>query len=177
MADLFCTTDVGEYVQIDCGVDQAGLVAAAFLKADTPTPTKVNLETEAWWTDLLAGSPKTSFIVTKTRGEYPGGAVTEEEGFGSTSTQITGANHEATLEFQGVEENRDFVEGVNRRRFKVAFVTNGGKVLFIDSPVTVYFKLVIPKGITSAAFWQGMLKWQSMSNPIVADAPANVFAE
>jgi hypothetical protein len=158
-------------------VDQAGIVAAAFVKADTPTPSKANLETEGWWTALLAGSPQTSFIVTKTRGEYPGGTLTEEEGFGSSSTQVTGASHEATLEFQGLEENRDFVEGVNRRKFKVAFVTNGGKVLFIDAPVTVYFKIVVPKGITTAAYWMGTLKWQAMSNPIVGDAPANVFAE
>lgn len=177
MADIFCNTDVEAYTQIDCGVDQAGIVAAAFLDESTDTPTVADLETEAWWTALLSASPTSSYIVTKTRGEYPGGALTEEEGFGSSITQVTGANHEATLEFQGIDENRLFVEGVNRRKFKVALVTNGGKVIFIDAPVTSYFKLVIPRGITTAAFYMGSLKWQSMSNPIVADVPDNIFAE
>jgi hypothetical protein len=125
----------------------------------------------------LAVSPEASFIVTKTRGEYPGGTPTEEDGFGRESTQITGALHEATIEFEGIDENREFVEGINRRKFKVAFVTNGNKVIFVDAPVTSYFKLNIPRGITTAAFYMGTLKWQEYSNPIVADAPANIFDE
>ena len=177
MADIFCDSEVSPYTQIDCGIDQAGIVAAAFLDESTETPTVNDLETEAWWTALLDASPVSSFVVTKTRGEYAGGTPTEEDGFGKESTQITGANHEATLEFEGIEQNREFVEGINRRKFKVALVTNGGKVIFIDAPVTSYFKLNIPRGITTAAFWQGTLKWQEYSNPIVADIPANIFDE
>ena len=177
MADIFCNSTVSQYVQVDCGIDQAGIVAAAFVPEDTPTPSVANLEDEAWWTAILDLSPISAFVVTKTRGEYAGGTPTEEDGFGRESTQITGATHEATLEFEGIDENRDFVEGVNRRKFKVALVTNGDKVIFIDAPVTSYFKLSIPRGITTAAFWTGTLKWQDYSNPIVADIPANIFDE
>lgn len=177
MADIFCNSTVSPYVQVDCGIDQAGIVAAAFVPEDTPTPSVADLENETWWTDLLDVSPVSAFVVTKTRGEYAGGTPTEEDGFGRESTQITGATHEATLEFEGIDENRDFVEGVNRRKFKVALVTNGDKVIFIDAPVTSYFKLSIPRGITTAAFWMGTLKWQDYSNPIVADIPANIFDE
>jgi hypothetical protein len=177
MADIFCDSTVSPYTQIDCGIDQAGIVAMAFIDESTPTPSVTNLEDEAWWTALLAVSPEASFIVTKTRGEYPGGTPTEEDGFGRESTQITGALHEATIEFEGIDENREFVEGINRRKFKVAFVTNGNKVIFVDAPVTSYFKLNIPRGITTAAFYMGTLKWQEYSNPIVADAPANIFDE
>jgi hypothetical protein len=177
MADVFCSQDVDTYTQVDCGIDQAGIVAVAYIDTDTATPTKENLETEAWWTALLEASPAGVHIVTKTRGEYPGGTPTEEEGFGRESNQITGANHEANTEFEGIEENRDFVEGINRRKWKVAFITNGNKGIYIDSPVTVYGKLNVPRGITTAAFWMINHKWQSYSNPVVFEIPDNIFDE
>lgn len=177
MADIFCSQEQDPYTQVDCGIDQAGIVAMAFVDESTPTPDVADLENEAWWTALIDASPAEAIIVTKTRGEYPGGTPTEEDGFGRESTQVTGATHEATVEFEGIDENRDFVEGINRRKWKVAFVTNGNKVIFVDSPVTAYFKLNIPRGITTSAFWMGTLKWQDYSNPIVADIPANIFDE
>lgn len=175
--DAFCSQDQSEYTQVDCGIDQAGIVAVAFVDEDVATPTQANLEDPSWWTNLTGASPQTAFIAPQTRGEYPGGTPTEEEGFGKQSTQVTGAQHEATIEFEGLEENRNFVEGINRKRWKMALVTNGGKLLFIDAPVTCYGKPVIPKNINAAAFWQMTLKWQDYSNPIVADVPATIFDE
>lgn len=177
--NVFCNQDVEPYVQVDCGIDQAGLVAAAFIDPDayTDEPTTTDLQTEAWWNDLLDNSPAGAHIVTKTRGEYTGGQPTEEDGFGKESTQVTGAAHEATLEFEGIEENRNFVEGINSRKWRMAFITNGGKLIYIHVPTTPYFKLNIPRGLTTAAFWMGSIKWQDFANPVVTEQPDNIFEE
>lgn len=176
-SDVFCSENQDDYVQIDCGIDQAGIVAVAFIDENTATPDRGNLEGKTWWTPKLNTSPPTIFIATKTRGEYPGGTPTEEDGFGKSSTQVTGANHTATIEFEGLDENYPFVEGANRRKWKMAFVTNGGKLLYIDYPVSVYGKQVIPKNINTLAFYQLELKWQGFSNPFVCNAPDDIFDE
>lgn len=179
MADVFCTTDVDEYVQKDCGIDKAGIVAVAFIDPDayTDEPTDENLEDDAWWTALLEASPANVHIATKTRGESQGASVIEEEGFGKSSTQVTGANRETPVEFEGLEENRGFVEGVNRRKWRYAFVTAGGKLGYVHTPVTPFFSERIPKSPTAGAFWGGPVKWQDYSNPRFVDVPDDIFEE
>lgn len=179
MADVFCSTEVEDYVQKDCGIDKAGIVAVAFIdpSAYDDIPTTENLEDDAWWTAMIGASPQEVFIATKTRGEYQGGTPTEEEGFGQSPTQITGANHEQPLEFEGLEENRDFVEGINRRKWRYAFVTSGGKLGYVHTPGTPYFTPKIAKATTSAAFWGGSMKWQDYSNPVFVTAPDDIFDE
>lgn len=175
--NIFCEQNQSDYVQMDCGIDQAGIVAVGFIDTTVTTPTKVNLESEGWYTNLLAQSPPQLYVATKTRGEYPGGTPTEEDGFGKESTQVTGAAHEATIEFEGIDDNRLFVEGINSKKWKMVFITNGGKGIYIDAPVTPYGKLSVPRGITTAAFWMMTLKWQDFANPVVFDAPDNIFDE
>lgn len=186
MADIFCTEDQDEYVQKDCGIDEAGIVAAAYIKRDvitsqfaglTRAAKRALLESVGFWNAALAASPADIFIATKTRGEYPGGTPTEEDGFGRESTQITGATHEVTLEFENIDENQTFVEGINRRKWGNVFVTNGDKGIFVEEPVTVYGKLNVPRGITTGAFYMVSHKWQDYSNPIVFDIPAGIFDE
>lgn len=175
--NIFCEQNQSEYVQMDCGIDQAGIVAVGFIDPTVSTPTKVNLESVGWWTNLLNQSPPQLFVATKTRGEYLGGTPTEEEGFGKESTQVTGANHETTIEYEGIDENRLFTEGVNSKKWKVALITNGGKGIYVDAPATPYGKLQVPKGITTSAFWQMVIKWQDFANPVVFDAPDTIFDE
>lgn len=179
MADIFCGADVDVYVQKDCGIDNAGIVALAFIDPDAydDIPTTEELESASFWTDMQSASPPQVYIATKTRGEYQGGTPTEEEGFGKNQTQVTGANHELPAEFEGIEENRDFVEGINRRKWRLAFVTSGGKLGYIHTPGTPYFTPKIAKAPTSGAFWGGTHKWQDYSNPVFVDAPADVFDE
>lgn len=175
--NIFCEQNTPAYTQIDCGIDQAGIVAVGFIDPSVATPTKVNLESEGWYTNLLAQSPPQLFVATKTRGEYPGGTPTEEEGFGKESTQITGATHEMTIEYEGIDENQLFTNAVNSKKWKMVAITNGGKGIYIDSPTTPYGKLVVPRGITTAAFYQMVIKWQEFVNPVVFDAPDNIFDE
>ncbi len=106
MANIFCEDNQDEYVQRDCGIDQAGIVAVGFIDESVSTPTKTQLESEAWYTNLLNQSPPQLYVATKTRGEYPGGTPVEEDGFGKESTQVTGANHEMTIEYEGIDHKR-----------------------------------------------------------------------
>jgi hypothetical protein len=177
--NIFCAQSQSAYVQINCGIDLAGIVAVGFINehAYSTTPTKVNLESEGFYTNMLNNSPVNLYIATKTRGEYPGGTPTEEDGFGRESTQTTGAKHEATIEFEGVEENRNFVEGINSKKWKMVFALNGGKGIYVDTPVNAYGKLIVPRGITTGAFWQVKLSWQDFANPQTFDYPTSIFAE
>lgn len=184
MADIFCSQDQDEYTQIDCGIDQAGIVATGYidpasvsLSALTRAQIKEYFENVSNWNALLNASPPGAFIATKTRGEYPGGTPTEEDGFGRESTQVTGATHEATTEFEGLLENQDFVEGLNRRKWYTVFVTNGNKGIFVGNPVTVYGKMNVPRGITTSAFYMISHKWQEYSNPVVFNIPSGIFDE
>jgi hypothetical protein len=174
MADVFCTIDVPDYVQKECGIERAGIVALALIETDQ-NPTNANLSSATYWETVLAASPPTHHRILQTRGEYPGGTPTEEEGFGRESTQVTGADHEATLEVEGLLSNRDFWEAVNRKKWKTAFITNGDLVIFVDVPVTVYAKMSNQRNIRGNAFWMVSFKWQSYDNPRVAEIPDGIF--
>src|SRR5690606_11386770 len=129
MADnTFCDSDVPDYVARECGTDFAGIVGIGLI-ATSEDPTDEELEDEATWAD---DSPQLYFVIQNTRGEYPGGTPTEEEGFGLESTRVTGADHAATVEVEGLIENRDFWEGANRRKWKVVFVTAAGLMLYVN---------------------------------------------
>lgn len=182
MADVFCSEDVDEYVQKDCGIDNGGIIAAGFIDPSyelwvDDVPVVADLESEAWWEDLLSETPKVVFIATKTRGEYNGGQPTKEQGFGKSQEQVTGANHVLPLEFEGLEENRNFVEGINRRNWKIVFVTSGGLLHFVNTPGKAYFSEKIPKATNAGAFWGGEITWQDYSNPVICQAPDNIFEE
>lgn len=174
MADAFCSIDTPDYVQKECGIERAGIVALALLETDQ-NPSNANLSSQTYWETVLASSPATHHRILQTRGEYPGGTPTEEEGFGRESTQVTGADHEAIIEVEGLLANRDFWESVNRKKWKVAFVTNGDLIIFVDSPVTVYAKMSNQRNIRGNAFWSVSFKWQDYSNPRVAEIPDAIF--
>lgn len=174
MADVFCSIDVPDYVQKECGIERAGIVAIALMETDQ-SPSDANLSSASYWTTVLAASPPTHHRILQTRGEYNGGTPTEEDGFGRESTQVTGADHESILEVEGLLDNRDFWEGVNRKKWKVALITNGDLLYFVDTPATVYAKIMNPKSIKSGAFWTVSIKWQDYSNPRVTEVPDGTF--
>jgi len=175
MADTtFCDSDQPDYVTRECGTDFAGIVGIGLVPLDE-TPTDEELESETYWSDATAASPSIIHVIPNTRGEYPGGTPTEEEGFGTESTRVTGADHAATVEVEGLIENRDFWEGANRKRWKVALVTAGGLLYWITDPVSVYAKINNQRSTKGMAFWAIDLKWQNFSNPVVLNAPEGIF--
>ncbi len=177
MADVFCDVESEEWTQQDCGIERAGIVAVALIDQSIDTPTKTELETESFWTDLLADSPPGVYILKKTRGEYSAPTNTEEEGFGRESVQVTGAEHEAPFEVEGILDNRDFWEFANRKKWKMAIITNGDLGYYIDEPVTVTGRINNPRDIKASAFWMVSTKWQDFNNPVVFEAPDSVFGE
>lgn len=177
MADYFCSIDVPTYVQKECGVERAGIVAVALLDMDQ-NPSNANLGTASWWNTVLASSPSVALRILQTRGEYNGGTPTEEEGFGREVTQVTGADHEAAVEVEGLLSNRDFWEAVNRKKWKLVMCTNADLLYYIDSPVTVYATIKNQRNIKGNAFWGISFKWQDeIANPIVVEAPVGIFED
>lgn len=170
MADIFCSTEVEEYIALECGIERAGVIAVALIDLDED-PSDANLEDASFWTTKLAASPAKYWLINPTRGEYNGGTPTEEDGFGTESTQVTGADHEATVEFEGLLLNRDFVESINRRKFKLVLFTNAGLMLYVDAPVTSYTTPKNGRSVKAGAFWGGTWKWQSYDNPKVLTTP------
>lgn len=175
MADLsFCNVEVPDYVTLQCGNDFAGIVGLGLIK-DDQSPTDGQLESADYWEDGIIASPQVVYVIPKTRGEYTGGSPTEEEGFGLQGTIVTGAEHVATVEVEGLIENRDFWEGVNRRKWKVVLVTSAGFMYFVNVSSSVYAKISNARSTKSMAFWMIDIKWQSYANPKVLNAPAGIF--
>lgn len=175
MADTtFCDSSVPDYVARECGTDYAGIVGIGLIDTGED-PSDANLELDTYWTNGEAASPQVIYVIRNTRGEYTNATPTEEEGFGLENVRVTGADHDATVEVEGLLENRDFWEGVNRRRWKVALVTAGGLLYWINTPCSVYAKINNQRSIKGMAFWSIAIKWQSYSNPEVLTAPEGVF--
>lgn len=175
MADTsFCDANVPDYISRDCGIDYAGIVGIGLIK-DDQSPSDADLEDPNWWEAEIIASPQSVYVIPNTRGEYNGGTATEQDGFGLQATVVTGADHTANIEVEGLIENRDFWEGVNRRKWKVALITAGGLLYFIDVSSSVYAKINNAKSTKAMAFWSVDIKWQSFSNPKVLTAPEGIF--
>jgi hypothetical protein len=170
MASVFCDVSVPDYEQEICGTELGGIVAIALIDADE-SPSKIDLQTLSFWTTKLGGTPPKYFVVKDTRGTYPGGTPVEEEGYGKVPTLRTGADHEATIEVRGVEDNRDFWGPVNQTaKWNVVFITNGELGLYVED-VSVYAKIMIDQSIKSSVRWSVSFKWSDdMSNPLTFDA-------
>lgn len=170
MASVFCSQDLPDFVQLDCGSELGGVIAMALIDKNE-SPSKLDLQTLSFWQTKVAASPSMYHIVKDTRGSYAGGTPVEEEGYGKTPTLRTGADHEANLEVRGVLNNRAFWAVVNQTdKWNVVLITNGEVGHYIED-VSVYAKQVIDQNIKSTARMQVNLKWSDdLSNPLVFDA-------
>lgn len=178
MADLICSTEeLPDFVAKDCGGDNAGIVAVAFLDNSVEFDGSPNeIEAEAAWTALLAASPKLVQVIKETRGEYAKPAITETEGFGRVSTVVTGRDHELTFEVLGIKENVNFFNIANSRRdLKFAFVTNGGLLHYVNNVVAVDAGMVVDRDIKAWEYFSVTVRWSSFLLPEVFDEPGDIF--
>lgn len=168
----FCTQNLPDFVQQECGTELGGIVAIAIIDRDQ-SPSVIDLQTLSFWNTKIAASPQKYFPITGTRGSYPGGTPVEEEGYGKVPTIRTGADHEANLEVRSVADNRAFWAVVNQtEKWNVVFITNGEQGFYIED-VSIYSKVVIDQNIKSQIRWGVNLKWSDdMSNPVQFDASA-----
>lgn len=178
MADLYCSVeDLPDYIAKDCGGDDAGIVAVAFLEPAVNfegSPTL--LSDAAYWQSLIDASPKQAHVIKETRGEYGKAAVTESEGFGRNSTVITGRDHELTFEVLGIKDNINFFNRINRRKdMKFAFVTNGDLIHYVEASVSIDAGIQIDRDIKAWEFFAVTVKWSDYNLPLVEDAPEGIF--
>lgn len=169
---LFCDELTPDFTQQECGVERAGIVAVALISTAVGTPSDANLASSTYWNTLFNQSPALAYKILKTRGEYPRPTVTSEEGFGRESKQNTSADHVINWEVEGIDDNRDFFESVNRKKWKVAYITAGDLLYYVDEPTSVDARINNPKDIKAAAYWIIENSWASFSNPRVIDVSA-----
>jgi hypothetical protein len=169
---IFCDVTISDYTPRTCGVDFAGVVGLGLIHLDQ-APTQEELEDPEFWYGQSLSDPKRYFVIKNTRGSYEGAEpVIEEDLVGFTTT---GANHQALIDVPEVHENRNFWDQVSRFNWKVFLITSGGLAFFIDQPVSFYPKIVNPKGIKQAAYFQVQMKWTGISNPFIYEEPEGIF--
>lgn len=166
---IFCDELTPDFVQQECGVERAGIVAVVLISTAVGTPSDANLASATYWNTLLNQSPPLAYRILKTRGEYPRPTVTSEEGFGRESKQNTGADHVINWEVEGIDDNREFFESANRKKWKAGYVTAADLLYFVDEPTSVDGRINNPKDIKAEAFWMVESAWTSFSNPRVID--------
>lgn len=174
MASRFCDTSLADFVALACGVEAGGIVAVAFIKGDQ-SPTLANLREASFWTTKLNASPQAYFVLLNTRGSYPGGTPTEEDGFGRVIVRRTGADHEVTFEVEGVEDNGAFVNGINQSdNWKFVFVTADNLAFYVED-TSAYGKVVIDQPVRSIIRWSFSVKWSNIDNPETFESPTAIF--
>lgn len=176
MASAFCSIDVPDWVIKECDIERAGIIALGLIDVDE-NPSKANLESKSYWAGRIGASPQNFFLVQPTRGEYNGGTAVKEDGFGKVVSQTTGADHAFSVEVEGLYDNRDFWEGVNRKKWKVVLFTAADLFFYISAPANVYGTPSNQKSIKAGAFWKVTGDWTDMSNPIVGNTPSSLLAD
>ena len=166
---VFCDTATPEYVQTECGVENAGVVFVGYVDKSVGEPTDVQLASQTYWNTLANQSPPLAFLIPKTRGEYARPTVTSSEGFGRESNENTSADHVLTFEHEGILANRNFYESVNRKKWKMFFITAGNLLHFVNEPVTIDGRMVAVRDIKGQEVWGVEAKWVTISNPRVVD--------
>jgi hypothetical protein len=160
---LFCSPLSSSYVQDDCG-SPGGVISIAIVDRSI-TPTLEERGSSAYWQGLVSSGMAN--LLTNIRGEYLGAEVEEADGFALDAIQIVGVKHTAQTEFMGLKEN----SGINPviRDHKLALFLYSGHMLWVNSPVISSFKMVIPKGVQSGAYWVGTHVWQDEQAPTGPD--------
>lgn len=171
----FCGVSVPDFQQLECGSEPGGIVAMALIDSDE-APTLEQLRERSFWQAKLAATPQKYRLIQDTRGSYPGGTPTEEDGYGIVPTIRTGADHEATVEVRGIDENRNFWAGVNQTaKWNAVLVTRSLKAFYVEG-ASIYSKLMIDQSIKSTLRWNVSIKWSDdLSNPPEFTAPTGIF--
>lgn len=188
MADIFCDVDLADYIQQECGIENGGLVAVGLIlpgvDVGADDSAKVtNLENETWWSDGVGASPQTHWFILNTRGSKAADTFTEEEGFGLSGTEVTGADESWVFNSLNVADNRPFVAGVNKRRkWNAVFVTaarkDDGYLAWYREDVNFRGSLVIEQSTKTRQTWA----WEAKAShdttpPLPFIAPSSIFIE
>jgi hypothetical protein len=172
----FCGVNVLDFEQLECGSELAGIIAIALIDSDQE-PTLEQLRERTFWQSKINASPQTYRVITDTRGTWAGGTPVEEEGYGIVPTIRTGADHEASVEVRGINNNRNFWAGVNQTsNWNAVIVTRSLKAFYIEG-ASIYATPVVDQSIKATLRWKISIKWSDdLSNPPEFTAPTGIFA-
>jgi len=171
----FCGVSVPDFQQLECGSELGGIVAIALIDA-TEAPTLEQLRERTFWQAKLAATPQKYRVIQDTRGSWPGGTPTEEDGFGITPTIRTGADHEISMEVRGIKNNRNFWAGVNQTATWNMVIVNRDLGAFYIEAASIYATPVVDQSIKSTKRWKISAKFSDdLSNPPEFTAPTGIF--
>jgi hypothetical protein len=179
MADLCADIDdLEDHVVAECGGEASGIVAVAFLEPEVDIDGSPDPSTATFWNALTGSSPKQAHIIKRTRGEKPKSSKVESEGFGRQKTRVTGRDHSATFEVEGIKDNRNLFNKLNKRSdLRFAMVTNGGLVYTTEKPVTIDADIENARDIDGVAFFSVEVTWSDKELVRVFDEPTGIFAD
>jgi hypothetical protein len=169
---IFCDVTIPDYDQRNCGIDFAGIVGLGLIHIDEE-PTTELLENPDFWSSKVVDSPLHYWAIRNTRGQFQDSEPDIEEDI--VGYQLTGAKHSAFIDVPEVKENRNFWDKVQRHNWKICLVSGGGLMYYVDRPVSFYPKISNPRSIKTAAMFQVEMKWYSLSNPYILEAPEGIF--
>lgn len=177
-----------DYVQAECGIETGGIIAVGFVKpdhdiGDTDEEKISFLESEVQWSNGLGDSPQTMYVIKSTRGSKAEDSYTEEDGYGLNATEVTGADEEWLFRSLNVQDNRDFVRAINKRRtWHVLFVTSkkvgAGYLAHFRENVNVKGSLLIDESTKTRQVWS----WRARAShdttpPLQLIAPESIFVD
>jgi hypothetical protein len=168
----FCEVDIADYTPRACGIDFAGIVGIAIIDF-YEDPSVDALSSREFWESKFMQSPRKYHVIKNTRGGYQDADVSYDEDL--VGYLVTGVSHQAVIDVPEVQENRDFWEAIKQNTWKLCLVTSGGLMYYVDKPVTFVPKIMNPRSVKEAAFFQVEMKWLDISNPYILEAPEGVF--
>jgi hypothetical protein len=175
-----------DYVQAECGIETGGIIAVGLIKPDTEIgdtdEEKISfLESEVSWSNGVGASPQEMFVIKSTRGSKAEDSYTEEDGYGLNATEVTGADEEWLFRSLQVQDNRNFVKAINKRRtWGVLFVTSkkvgDGYLSHYRENVNVKGSLLIDESTKTRQVWS----WRARAShdttpPLQLIAPESIF--
>jgi len=172
MADIFCESLDGDFTPLECGTETGRIIALGLVDPDNAL---TDPSDDSEWVSSTGSSPQTAWVITEgVRGEMPRATDTEEDGFGLVSTEVSGADHSATLQVKGLADNVAWTNKVNKNKWYVALPYSAGQMFYIDVPCTVTFRPAVQQDLKSSAFWEVTIKWSSINNPDIYDTPVTL---
>lgn len=185
MADLFCDSVQSDFLEQICGTETGRIIGLGLvLPSAVGGSPEYDPSEDQDWLDGESASPRSHWIINAgVRGEMSRAADTEDEGFGLDATNLTGAEHSATLQVKGIEGNVEFTNQVNLKKWFVALVTsakdsNGDYLMYwIDVPCTVVFRPTVQTDLKSVQIWDVSIKWSSIYNPDFVPVPESLEPE
>lgn len=139
-------------------------------------------------TEWLNASYDSDVIIFKeVTGSYAKPSANEISGKGSQQSRVVGRDHELVIRLDGVKENVDFWNAVNKaNNYRVAFVTGSDYqattktnaiLFFTEVSVNVDAGIAVPEDLNGQVEWEVSVKWSDINAPLAYDVPAGVFED